>query len=996
MPDNPEESRNSEAIKALWRELSILQSDIGFLKQKVVELSQPGPLPETPPAPPLPAPRVEPQALKKDSITCPKCATRCDSDSGFCDSCGASLPQQIAKKPESVIAQEEKAPVKVVQSQAKEAATPRAPAAPALEIDWERFLGVKLFAWLGGFALFLGVVFFVKYAIDRDLISPWVRVLIGFITGVGTIVGGLMLRRRGYRTTVETLCAAGIAILYADVYACRAFYGFFSTETAFFFMVLVTATSFLLSVRLDSRYVAVLGLVGGFLTPPLLSTGVDRPIALFSYIAILDAGLAAVSLTKRWGFLMAMAAGATLLMEVAWTDRFFAAHKAGMAMAIELGFCAFFLAAREWAQRLADDDPWQNWPAILMPILSMGFCAHMLSFNVLANRPGLVLSYLLLLNLPLVYLAFKREDFERPYMIGGLITFALLLYWTVDRLETDLLLWGLSYFLAFAVLHGALPPLLQQLRPSKTPFRWGYAAPLAMLLLVVISLSLHTAASFLVWPFVLLLGLLGIMAAAVLASLAAAMVAIGMVMACFAIWMFRLPDLAGLDPILLILAVFTLVFFAAGLLVSRKAFESIRLPTAPDLKGLDPAEVPALAALMPFFLLAMVCAKLPLNDPSEIFGFMVLLNILLAGLCVYRGLSSLSGLALFATVMVEVFWHVNHFNPARFTTPLAWYLGFFSFFAALPFVFAERMRGRAPWIAAALAGPAHFFLVYKVMTAAAGKAYIGIVPAFFALPALAGLWGVLTNFPPEDERRLDLLAVFGGVGLLFITLIIPIQFNKEWITLGWALEGAALVWLFRRVPHQGLKHWGAALLGIAFVRLAMNPAVLSYHARAATPLLNWYLFVYGTVILCLFFCAARLAPPEHEVLGFNAPPILNSLATVLCFLLLNIEIADYFSTGTAITFNFSGSFGQDMTYSLGWCAFAITLLTVGIHRRSSGARLASLALLSVTILKVFLHDLWRLGQLYRVASVVGLAVILILVSFLYQRFIVTDKREAAS
>ena len=202
-----------------------------------------------------------------------------------------------------------------------------------------------------------------------------------------------------------------------------------------------------------------------------------------------------------------------------------------------------------------------------------------------------------------------------------------------------------------------------------------------------------------------------------------------------------------------------------------------------------------------------------------------------------------------------------------------------------------------------------------------------------------------------------------------------------------------MVWLFRRVPHQGLKLWGAALLGIAFVRLALNPAVLSYHARAATPLLNWYLFVYGTVILCLLFSAARLAPPEQEVLGHDAPPILNSLATVLAFLLINIEIADYFSTGSAITFNFSGSFGQDMTYSLGWCAFAITLLTVGIRRQSSAARLASLALLSANILKVFLHDLWRLGQLYRVASVVGLAIILILVSYLYQRFIVTDKRE---
>ncbi|MDD5628174.1 MAG: DUF2339 domain-containing protein, partial [Elusimicrobia bacterium] len=693
-----------------------------------------------------------------------------------------------------------------------------------------------------------------------------------------------------------------------------------------------------------------------------------------------------------WGFLMAMAAAATLAMEAAWTGKFFAPSKAGLAMGIELGFCAFFLAARQWAQARKDEDPWQHWPAALMAVVSMGFCAHMLTFNALAARPGLVLSYLLLLNLPLVYLALKREDLEPPYIVGGLVTFALLLYWTIDGLKADLLLWGLGYFLAFAVLHAAVPPLLQQWRPARTAFRWGYAAPLAMLLLVMVSLSLQTAASFVVWPFVLILGIMAVMAAALLASLAAAALAVAMVMACFGIWMFRLPDLAGLDPILLILALFTMVFFAGGLLLSRKAFSSLQLSAAPG-QPFSPAEVPALAALMPFFLLAMVCAKLPLNDPSEVFGLMVLLNILLAALVVQRGLTAISSLAFFATVIVEGFWHVNHFEQARFAVPLAWYLGFYSFFTVLPFIFTGRMRGREPWIAAALAGPVQFPLVYQAFVAAAGKSYIGVVPAFFALPSLAGLWGVLRAFPADDERRLDLLAVFGGVGLLFITLIIPMQFDKEWITLGWALEGAALVWLFRRVPHQGLKVWGTALLGVAFVRLAMNPAVLSYHARAATPLLNWYLFVYGTAVACLFFAAARLAPPEQEVLGVDARPILKSLAAILAFLLLNIEIADYFSTGSGITFNFSGSLGQDMTYSLGWCAFAVTLLAVGIRRQSSGARLASLALLSVTILKVFFHDLWRLGQLYRVASVVGLAVILILVSFLYQRFIVTDKRE---
>ena len=96
------------------------------------------------------------------------------------------------------------------------------------------------------------------------------------------------------------------------------------------------------------------------------------------------------------------------------------------------------------------------------------------------------------------------------------------------------------------------------------------------------------------------------------------------------------------------------------------------------------------------------------------------------------------------------------------------------------------------------------------------------------------------------------LAWFGGVALFFITLIFPIQFDRQWITIGWALEGAALLWLFHRVPHPGLRLVGFGLLVAAFARLAVNPYVLSYHTRAATPIFNWYLYAYGIVTVCLF------------------------------------------------------------------------------------------------------------------------------------------------
>src|SRR5207249_2477860 len=171
----------------------------------------------------------------------------------------------------------------------------------------------------------------------------------------------------------------------------------------------------------------------------------------------------------------------------------------------------------------------------------------------------------------------------------------------------------------------------------------------------------------------------------------------------------------------------------------------------------------------------------------------------------------------------------------------------------------EFAAGTMPWATAALAAPLHFFLVYDVIRTAYPIGMLGLVPAVFAVPSLVGLIVLLKRKPPESPALSAQLALFGGAALFFITLIFPIQFDRQWITLGWALEGAALCWLFHRVPHPALRLVGTALLVTAFVRLALNPAVLSYHARSATPIINWYLYTYGIVTICLF-AAARLQP----------------------------------------------------------------------------------------------------------------------------------------
>src|SRR5204863_2706298 len=335
------------------------------------------------------------------------------------------------------------------------------------------------------------------------------------------------------------------------------------------------------------------------------------------------------------------------------------------------------------------------------------------------------------------------------------------------------------------------------------------------------------------------------------------------------------------------------------------------------------------------------------------------------------------------------------FDPARATVPLIWYLVFYAVFSVFPFIFHRDFAGKTtPWATAALAGPLHFYLVYQLIRAAHPNGVLGLLPAAFAMPALIGLLILLKRTPLDTPARNAQLALFGGAALFFITLIFPIQFDRQWITVGWALEGAALCWLFHRVPHPGLRLAGVGLLVVVFARLALNPTVLSYHPRAAAPIFNWYLYTYGIATACLFAGVRLLAPPRHLVLGRNSLPLLYTLGTVLAFLLVNIEIADYFSVPGAagLTFQFSGNFARDMSYSIAWGLFALLLLIVGMRKRTAPVRYASLGLLGITVVKLFFHDLSQLDQLYRISAFVVVAVIAILASFLYQRFLgVTGK-----
>src|SRR5690242_2265658 len=122
---------------------------------------------------------------------------------------------------------------------------------PAPPINWESFVGVKLFAWIGGFAFFLGVVFFVKYAFENNLITPVMRIILSGAVGLAIIAVGALPKLRNYRIPAQSLIATGLLICYADIYCAHSFYNLIPLVIASLLMWLVTGVALGLGAKTD-------------------------------------------------------------------------------------------------------------------------------------------------------------------------------------------------------------------------------------------------------------------------------------------------------------------------------------------------------------------------------------------------------------------------------------------------------------------------------------------------------------------------------------------------------------------------------------------------------------------------------------------------------------------------------------------------------------------------------------------------------------------------
>lgn len=873
---------------------------------------------------------------------------------------------------------------------AAQAPLPAEPAKPAF--DWEQFVGVKLFAWIAGIGLLFAAVYFLKYSVDHGWIPPAARAALGFLAGAGLIVGGLFSIRREFKATGQSLVATGVVVLYAVTIACRLYYrfDFFQGPAAGALLVLVTVAAFLLAVRLEAQVVAILGLFGGFLTPLMLSTGVDNPPGLFGFIALLDLGILAVALHRRWFYLGVLAAAGTVLLQIGWAEKFFELAKLPTAVFVLIGFNVLFALTVGLARRLGRSSDWLAAAAVLPPVVALGFTIYFASLPAVAARAGWVLGNLLVADLALLAVCALHRPFARLALVAGLGTFGVAAIWIAAAVNDDLLPWALGFVVVVAGLHAAFPFVQERLEPGAEHRRWSALFPPLAVALLLIPFTAMDDVGWWLWPTVLVLNLLALVAAALTRLLAALAASLLLTLVVLAVAIAQLP--AGITSgsrELLLVGAFA-IFFCAGAVWLVRRFGGSLGGAAPDWT----AYLPDATAGLPFLLVLMLVFKLRQPDPSAIFGVVLLLVALLYGIAIVarRGAPVLAAFA--GMLLIEYCWRSENGLAGDQAVALVWFVAFALGLVAAPFLFRRRVLELQPfWAVAALSLPLHFRLIQRgvatlqpELMADAG----GALAAVCALPPLAGLVGLLRSVPREAPFRLNRLAWFGGATLFFVTLIFPLQFNQQphWITISWALEGAALLWLFHRIPHPGLRLTGLGLLTAVFARLILNPAVLHYAPRSETPLFNWILAAYGLATLCCFAGMRLLAPPRDRPLGVNAPALLAVFGTILAFALVNFEIADYFTPADSwVRLEFSGNFARDIAYTIAWALFALVMIIIGMRRRLRAARYAALALLAVTYGKLFFHDMSQLETVYKMVVFLVVSVVTLAASFLFQRFL---------
>ncbi len=865
---------------------------------------------------------------------------------------------------------------------------------PRATIDWEQWLGVRGAAVVGGVALALAGLLFFKFSVDHGLLSPTLRVTLGLAAGVACVVGSQRLVDR-YRITADALAGGGLVVLYASVWAARALYALIGAAPAFALMALFTGLASILSVRRGSILIVVLALVGGFATPLMVSSHHDNPLGLFGYILVLDCGFLYIARLRRWPRLTWALLAGTLLFEALWIVDRMGPDALGLGLGILGVFAALFAGV---AALLPPDDRRAALGAqaagVLGPFALMTYIASNARFDAHVY-PLAILAGLLTLAAGWVSRQSRASSVQSAAAVGSVVTFFA---WAVAAgfALSSSLAWELSLSCVGVVL---CQHLFHELDAERVPVRWPASAVGGLIAIVGFSgmtTPLSSASPTSPWPWlaywsvaVILLFRIGRVPLRGWLQLAAAC-GLAVSLVSFQVAHGRETGFGPPDRFLAVELVFALALLANA------------LAPRPDVMRRWAAH--AACSLSALFLVGVVANAHDLSTRSVLAFAAPTLGFALAGVFAATRTGRGPWLLALELLLVAAQYICASDHPA---TPefaraaLVPGMAAVVLFTVWPFVSVSAFRGSPwPWYACALAGPLWLAPLRNLFIQGYSARAVGIVPIGLGLLALAAgarakaVWQAV----PDDPVRKDVLAWVFAAALAMVSAAIPIQLAHEWITVGWALEGALVIALWRKIDHPGLKWLSLALVAAVTCRLVFNGSVLAYHGRGAWRVVNWIMYTYWVPAAAFGASFAMLAPIEvararrWEASLYAKGRPWGAMATataLLCimFVWLNLAVVDWFSTGGSVVVDFERLPARDLTMSLAWLVYAGILLAIGVARGSAPIRWASLILMLATIGKVFIYDLGELKDLYRVVSLLGLAASLIVISLAYQRFV---------
>jgi len=283
---------------------------------------------------------------------------------------------------------------------------------------------------------------------------------------------------------------------------------------------------------------------------------------------------------------------------------------------------------------------------------------------------------------------------------------------------------------------------------------------------------------------------------------------------------------------------------------------------------------------------------------------------------------------------------------------------------------------------------ANFFLA---LTAMYSRETITLTWYALALGAvyLGISFGFKSKFSGKEAQVIYLLHV--AIAIAFVTIAIPLKLqhhNGHWITLGWLVESGVLLWIAVKTETSFMRYLAGVALALGIFRLLVFDSsrlqeTVIFNSRFVTYLVA--IAIFGAVLYYGKLYGSEREQPFVKLasIGFN----------LLALIALTLEASDYFSRQQ---YHLSGSdyysaqydqlrLAQHFSFSAIWLLYGAGLMAVGFWKQSAFLRWQALVLMALTIGKVFLYDMKALDQGYRILSFIGLGVVLLAVSFAYQR-----------